>query len=114
MLRPGGRLVFETGSPLVMLCYPTDDDDAPADTRLHRNYFGMHRFDWHRADGTVEDIEFRLGHGDMIRLLRSCGFEIEDLIEIQAPIDGTDHPHIPLEWARRWPSAEAWRVRRVS
>ena len=28
ILRPGGRLVFETGSPLVMLCFPTDDDEA--------------------------------------------------------------------------------------
>lgn len=37
ILRPGGRLVFETGSPLVMLCYPTDDDEAPAETRLHRD-----------------------------------------------------------------------------
>jgi SAM-dependent methyltransferase len=44
ILRGGGRLVFETGSPLVMCCYPTDDDDAPADSRLHRDYFGMHRF----------------------------------------------------------------------
>ena len=114
ILRPGGRLVFETGSPLVMLCYPTDDDDAPADSQLHRDYFGMHRFEWHRADGTVEDIEFRLSHGDMIRLLLSCGFEIEDLIEIQAPLDGTDHPYIPLDWARRWPSAEAWRVQKVN
>ncbi len=114
ILRPGGRLVAEMASPLVMLCYPTDDDEAPADTRLHRDYFGMHRFEWHRADGSVEDIEFRLGHGDMIRLLRSCGFEIEDLIEIQAPTEGTGwFPYIPLEWARRWPSAEAWKVRRV-
>lgn len=112
ILRPGGRLVFETGSPLVMLCYPTDDDEAPADTR-HRDYFGMHRVEWHGADGIVDGIEFRLGHGDLIRLLLSCGFEIEDLIEIQAPLDGIDDPYIPLEWARRWPSAEAWKVRRV-
>jgi hypothetical protein len=74
---------------------------------LRRDYFGIHRFEWHRSDGTVEDIEFRLGHGDMIRLLRSSGFEIEDLVEIQAPPDDTAHPYIPLEWAQRWPSAEA-------
>ena len=113
ILRPGARLVFETGSPLVMCCFPSDDDEAPADTRLHRDYFGMHRFDWRTPDGTVDAIEFRLGHGEMIRLLISCGFEIEDLIEIQAPADGgRDDPYIPLEWARRWPSAEAWRVRK--
>lgn len=97
-----------------MCCCPADDDEAPADTRLHRNYFGMHRFDWRTPDGTVDAIEFRLGHGEMIRLLISCGFEIEDLIEIRAPAEGgRDDPYIPLEWARRWPSAEAWKVLRV-
>jgi SAM-dependent methyltransferase len=114
ILRPNGRLLFEIGTPLVMLCYPTDDDEAPADTQLHRDYFGMHRFEWHGPDGIVDAIEFRLAHGDMIRLLTSCGFEIEDLIEIQAPIDDrSDDPYIPLEWARRWPSAEVWKVRKV-
>src|SRR5918995_2351613 len=38
--RPGGRLMFETGSPLVQLCYPSNDVDAPADSSLHRDYFG--------------------------------------------------------------------------
>jgi SAM-dependent methyltransferase len=115
ILRGGGRLVFETGSPLVMCCYPTDDDDAPADSRLHRDYFGMHRFEWRGPSGAVEVIEFRIGHGDMVRLLRASGFEIEDLIEIQAPSEGADaqaQPYVPLDWARRWPSAEAWKVRK--
>jgi hypothetical protein len=99
-----------------MLCYPTDDDDAPADSRLHRDYFGMHRFEWRGPSGAVEDIEFRIGHGDMVRLLRRSGFEIEDLIEIQAPNEGADaraQQYIPVEWARRWPSAEAWKVRKL-
>ena len=116
ILRGGGRLVFETGSPFVMCCYPTDDDEAPADSRLHRDYFGMHRFEWRGPSGAVEDIEFRIGHGDMVRLLRSSGFEIEDLIEIQAPSEGADpqaQPYIPVEWARRWPSAEAWKARKL-
>jgi len=115
ILRPGGRMVFETGSPLVMLCFPTDDDEAPAEDRLHRDYFGMHRFEWRGPSGSVEDIEFRIGHGEMIRLLRSSGFEIEDLVELQAPEKDADpraQPYIPLAWARRWPSAEAWRVRK--
>jgi SAM-dependent methyltransferase len=114
ILRPGGRLVFEMGSPLVMLCFPTDDDEAPADSQLHRDYFGMHRFEWHDDKGVVDAIEFRLGHGDMIRLLRSCGFEIEDLLELQPPPDAALEldPYIPLEWARRWPSAEIWKARR--
>jgi hypothetical protein len=100
----------------VSCCYPTDDDDAPADSRLHRDYFGMHRFEWRGPSGAVEDIEFRIGHGDMVRLLRASGFEIEDLIEIQAPSEGADaqaQPYVPLEWARRWPSAEVWKVRKL-
>jgi SAM-dependent methyltransferase len=115
ILRPGGRLVFETNSPLVMLCYPTDDDEAPADSQLHRDYFGMHRFEWRNEEGVVDAIEFRLGHGDMIRLLRSCGFEIEDLIEIRPPADAASEMdfYIPLEWARRWPSAEVWKTRKA-
>ncbi len=60
ILRPGGRLLFETASPLVQLCYPSDDVDAPADAELHRDYFGMHRFEWRGDDGTVGDIDFHL------------------------------------------------------
>jgi hypothetical protein len=107
--------VFVAGPPLVMLCFRTDDDSAPAETTLHRDYFGMHRFDWRKEDGTVDSIEFHLTHGDMIRLLRSCGFEIEDLIEVQAPVDATSHAEadVPLEWARRWPSVEVWKARKV-
>lgn len=113
ILRPGGRLVIEAGSPLLTLCYPTDDDEAPADTRLHRDYFGMHRIQLHGANGTVTDVEFCLAHGDMIRLFHASGFEIEELIEIQAPADGTSSRYVPLDWARRWPSADAWKVRKV-
>jgi len=98
-----------------MLCYPTDDDEAPADPQLHRDYFGMHRFDWHDEKGVVDAVEYHLGHGDMIRLLRSCGFEIEDLLELRPPPDAIVEadPYIPLAWARRWPSAEIWKVRKV-
>jgi SAM-dependent methyltransferase len=114
VLRPGGRLVFVTAATLLMLCYPTDDDTAPADATLHRDYFGMHRFEWHDTQGRVEAIEFHLTHGDMMRLLRSNGFEVEDLIELRAP-DGPPEVEfdVPREWARRWPSVEAWKARKV-
>jgi SAM-dependent methyltransferase len=114
VLRPGGRLVFVTGGLIQMLCYPLDDDFAPPDTRLHRDFFGTGRFEWHDADGVVDAVEFHLGHGEMIRLLRESGFEIEALVEVRAPeepmpvADG----EVPWEWARRWPSVEAWKVLR--
>lgn len=117
ILRPGGRLMFETGSPLAQLCFSTDSVDDPVDTCLHRDYFGMHRFEWLNASGEAEDIEFRIGHGDMVRLLRSLGFEIEDLVELRAPEEGDDpqtQEYVPFEWARRWPSAEVWKVRKTS
>ena len=47
--------------PLVMCCYPKADDDAPADSRLHRDYFGMHRFEWRGQSGAVEDMRFGSG-----------------------------------------------------
>jgi SAM-dependent methyltransferase len=112
LLRPGGELVFLRNSTLVILCSP---DDGPAEERLARPQFGMHRFEW-SAD--VDDgVEFHLGHGDWIRLLRSNGFEILDLIEIQAPEGAETHmryDYVTAEWARKWPSEEIWRARKRS
>jgi SAM-dependent methyltransferase len=109
ILRPGGRLMFLGHSYLAMLTFP--DEDLPASERLQRDHFGMHRFDWPDADGAVE---FALPHGEMIRLLRRSGFEVEDLIEVRAPEDA-ETPTDPLataEWSRRWPIEEAWKARK--
>jgi SAM-dependent methyltransferase len=108
LLRPGGQLVFLVNTPLLMLCVP-DSEDGAAGERLLRPYFGMHRFDWSDDDS----VEFHLPHGEMLRLLRSSGFEVEDLIEVQPPQDSTTrHPFVGLEWARRWPCEEVWKARR--
>jgi hypothetical protein len=83
---------------------------VPHIEQLQRDHFGLHRFDWPDADGAVE---FGLAHGDMIRLLRDSGFEVEDLVEVQAP-EGAETPSDPLataERGRRWPIEEAWKVR---
>ena len=114
LLRPGGRLIFLGHSPIIMLAFPLDDDDAPASETLHRPYFGMHRFQWSEPDGTTP-IEFCLPHGEMIRLLHANGFEIEDLIEIRAP-EGAETPTDPLataEWARRYPTEDVWKARKT-
>ena len=64
------------------------------------------------------ETEFQLGHGELIRLLRSSGFEILDLVEIFASADAVDHPfygeYMSVEWARKWPSEEMWRARKRS
>jgi hypothetical protein len=69
----------------------------------------MHRLEWSDDDS----VEFHLGYGDMIRLLRANDFEIEDLIEIR-PREGaaTRYPYHSFDWARRWPSEEVWKARR--
>src|SRR5947209_19320602 len=72
LLRPGGQLIFLVNSVLLMLTVP-DQDGQPATERMLPPYFGLHRFEW-SADAPVE---FHLGHGDMIRLLRSSGLEVE-------------------------------------
>ncbi|MBC7291020.1 MAG: class I SAM-dependent methyltransferase [Actinotalea sp.] len=106
LLRPGGRLHFLVGSPLLMLC-SGDDGDAPVDDRLVRPQFGMHRFEW-ADDGSVE---FHLPHGEMIALLRRSGFEVEALVELQAPAEAPVAPSfVPTAWAHRWPSEEVWRA----
>jgi SAM-dependent methyltransferase len=107
LLRPGGELVFLRNSTLVILCSP---DEGAAGESLLRPQFGMHRFEW--PDGGVE---FHLGHGDWVRLLRKSGFEILDLVELQAPPEAETHEYydfVTADWARQWPSEEIWRARR--
>jgi SAM-dependent methyltransferase len=108
LLRPGGRLVFLVNGTILMLCAP-DDENVPADPVLLRDYFDMHRFEW-PDDPTVE---FHLGYGDWIRLLRREGLEVENLIEVR-PAEGatTRYPFVTNAWARRWPSEEIWVARK--
>ncbi len=110
VLRPGGRLIFLVSSALSMIASP-DNGDAPT-TTLHQDYFGMKRFEW----PDWPSVEFHLGYGDMIRLLRANGFEIEDLIEVRPPEDAVpyreDHEMVSLEWSRRWPCEEIWKARK--
>ena len=55
-----------------------------------------------------------MAHGDWIRVLRANGFEILDLIEIQAPADAETHQrsdYVSADWSRKWPAEEIWRAR---
>ena len=103
LLSPGGRLVFLRRAPLFALCAPAK---GPASTALLRPQFGLCRLE--RGNG----VEFHLPHGQMLRLLRSCGFMVEDLIEIQAPRPAhRDYTEVLSDWAHRWPSEEIWKAR---
>ncbi|MGD0121040.1 MAG: hypothetical protein ABSC46_00575 [Candidatus Limnocylindrales bacterium] len=68
---------------LFILCSP--EEELPPTDRLVRDQFGARRFEWPSDDS----VEFHLPHSEMIRLLRGSGFEIDDLIEIQAPPGAT-------------------------
>ena len=106
LLRPGGTFAFCQTTPLRMI---TDDGDT-ASRRLHREYFGMHRFD---GDGETT-VDFQLTYGDWIRLFRAHGLLVEDLVELRAPSDATTTYgyYLPAKWARRWPGEQIWRLRR--
>ena len=112
LLRPGGRLIFLVNGVILALTMPDTPEITPAGDQLLRPYFGMHRFEWQ----TGPEVEFHLPHGELIRLLRANGFEIEDLIELQVP-EGTPpsrFDYVMPEWAHRWPSEEIWKARKHS
>ena len=109
LLRPGGELIFLGNSLLMMLC-TRDEEGVPATNELRRPQFGMHRFDWDEDPPTVE---FHLPHGEWIRLLREHGFEVTDLIEVQAPPDATTwYDFVTADWAHQWPCEEVWKARK--
>ncbi len=109
LLRGGGELVFLRNSTISMLCMP---DTGKVRETLQRAQRGMNRLDWTDDD---PGVEFHLGAGDLIRLLRANGFEILDLVELFAPEGAKDHgeySYVTADWARRWPSEEIWRARK--
>lgn len=110
LLRPGGRLIFLTSSPLLLLC---TGPQGPADDRLVRDQFGLRRVEF---PDEAPAVEFHLAHGEMIDVLRRSGLSVEVLHELQAP-EGADpgrYDFVPPAWARRWPSEEIWRARLAS
>jgi len=109
LLRPDGRLVFLRNSTLVVLC---SGDEIPASESLQRPQFGLHRIEWPEGG-----VEFQLPHGQWIDVLRTNGFEIERLVEIQAPPDAVTHPYyayVTADWAKQWPSEEIWVAHRAT
>jgi SAM-dependent methyltransferase len=106
LLRPGGELVFLTNSLLHVLCAP--DEDAPSGRTLQREQHGIHRVEFTDDPG----VEYHLAHSDWIRLLRTNGFEVLDLVELYAPPGAPDIDYVTADWAQRWPAEEIWRVRR--
>ncbi len=109
LLRPGGRLVFLRNSTLVVLCSTLE---PPVEERLTRPQRGLWKVEW---DDTGE-VEFHLGHGDWIDLLRGNGFVVDRLIELFAPEGAANHDYydyVTAEWASKWPAEEIWVATRL-
>ena len=59
-------------------------------------------------------VEFRPTYGEWVRLFRTCGLAIEDLIELRPPADAdtTYTDFAPLAWARDFPGEHIWKLRK--
>ncbi|HEY7633277.1 MAG TPA: class I SAM-dependent methyltransferase [Thermoleophilaceae bacterium] len=108
LLRPGGRLLFLTGSVIRVLCSPISGE--PLGRTLVNDQFGLNAITW-PDDGSTD---FTLPHGERIRVLREAGFEIERLHELQVPgdVELEQYPWMPKDWGNRWPCEEIWLARK--
>lgn len=107
LLRPAGRLVFLTNSVQVTLCVP--EEGGHAGDRLLRPQHGMARLQWPGGG-----VEFHPSHGDWIRILRDCGFEVEALHELYAREDARTPEYYDIataRWATNWPVEDLWAAR---
>ncbi len=105
VLRPGGLFAFGHASPFHFVCW--DDARDRVGDRLARDYFGIRKWD-------QETVDFMLPYGEWIRLFRSNGLEVEDLVEPRPRPDATTtYPwYAPLAWARRFPAESIWKLRK--
>ena len=104
LLRPGGLLVFNMSSIWWEVCF--DEQLDQVSPLLQRDLFGYYRWE----DG--ETVSYNLPHGEWIRLFRRHGFIVEDLIELRPPENAVTTYGYSLEWARRWPAENIWKVRK--
>ena len=108
LLRADGQLIFLTTSLLLTMCLP--DGEGSSQTTLQRGQTDCRRISW-PAGG----VEYHLGHGQSITLLRAHGFVIERMEELYAPATAVAHPFYETAtpaWAARWPVEELWVARK--
>ena len=109
ILRPGGRLVFLTNSPLSAMCVPAEGGPAgePAAARSGRSA--------HRSAGRVAAWSTIPATGSGSGCSVGHGFAIEGLHELHAPADHDPdqaaagfYEIADLAWARQWPAEDLW------
>ena len=112
VLRPGGRFVFNGTTPWIWVAWGDQEEELPASREMRSNYFGLRSAEF--TDPSWRTTEFQLTYGDWIRLFRTNGLVIEDLIELRPDEDATTtyDDYAPLEWARAFPAEHIWKVRK--
>jgi SAM-dependent methyltransferase len=112
VLRRGGRFAFNGTTPWIWVAWGDQEEDLPASRVMRSDYYGMRSIDV--ADPSWRTTEFQLTYGDWIRLFRSNGLVVEDLIELRPDVDATTtyDDYAPLEWARAFPAEHIWKVRK--
>jgi ubiquinone/menaquinone biosynthesis C-methylase UbiE len=109
LLKPGGLLLFFANAAFLMACTPYDGG-AAMDV-LVRDYYSGYQLEFPEENA----VEFHLSHGHWIRMLRTTGFVVENLIEVRPPRSATPRfAFVSVEWARRWPSEEIWVARKAA
>lgn len=112
LLRPGGRLVFLTNHPLLVICSPLDGS-LPVSEKLERPYFNLGRMDWRDAVDDPGGIEFQRTISSWFELLTSTGFVVDRFLELQSPSGGDEVVFtVTGDWARQWPSEMVFSVRK--
>ncbi|MFW5745076.1 MAG: class I SAM-dependent methyltransferase [Spirochaetota bacterium] len=111
LLKPGCELVFLGTHPLAIVCAPYSG--KPTGTTLQRSWFDLHVQDWRNVEFDPGGVEFNLSPSRWFRLFRETGFEVVDFQELRAPAHlCEDRFSIPVEWAKRWPSEQVWKLRK--
>ncbi len=107
VIRSGGTFAFCGATPFPYLMW--DPVKEKSTRRLHRTYDDLGRQDF--GEGTIDWV---FGPGEWVRMLRSHGFEIEDLVELRPDVDSTTTygEFAPPKLARRWPAEWVWKTRR--
>ena len=106
VLRPRGVFAFCAAHPLLYLTW--NGTKERQSRRLHLRYRDLGRIAF--AEGTCDWV---LPPGDWVRLFRTNGFVVENLIELCAPKHAktTYDQFVTRQWAARWPAEWIWRVR---
>lgn len=84
VLRPGGRFVLTTTHPFR---WALPDDPGWDGLRVTMSYFDRRPYVERTNDGTLDYVEHHRTVGDWVRLVRSAGLVLEDLLEPEWPED---------------------------